>query len=57
MKLEVYTKYGKALKSFVNVDEIKYFGNYYEITFTNDEPHARIYGVKDVILIKTYSGL
>lgn len=51
MTVRVYTKFGKEIRYFTQVDGVREYEGYYEITFEGDKPYARVYGKDDIILI------
>ena len=53
MKVIVYTKRGEEIHQFDGIDEIREYEGYYEIIpEIEDRPRCRVYGKKNVILIK-----
>lgn len=52
MTVKVLTKFGKEVHRFINVDEVREYDSYYEIVKQNDEPWGRVYGKRNVVLVK-----
>ena len=52
MKVVVYTKHGRVLHEFKNVDEVREHDHFYELVMEDDRPWCRVYGRENVILIK-----
>jgi hypothetical protein len=52
MTVKVVNKFGKEIHKFFNVDEVREYEGYYEIVMEGDLPWCRVYGKKNVILIK-----